>query len=62
MKGTAIFDRLKKMNPSVKILLISGYGMTDEVKKLLSQGGNGYIQKPFDVNELSNKIEAILHG
>lgn len=62
MQGKAIFDHLKRINAGVKVLLTSGYGMTDEVKELLSRGGNGYIQKPFDITELSDQIEAILHG
>lgn len=62
MKGKAIFDHLKRINAGVKVLLTSGYGMTDEVKELLSQGGNGYIQKPFDITELSEQMKAILHG
>jgi len=60
MEGKAIFDHLRKIDPKARILLTSGYGVTDKVKELLSRGGVGYIQKPFDILELSERIDAIL--
>jgi len=60
MEGKAIFDHLRKVDPGARILLTSGYGVTDRVKGLLSRGGVGYIQKPFDILALSERIGTIL--
>ena len=58
--GAETFEFLKKMNPSLRILLSSGYGRDGQVEEILGRGCDGFIQKPFDMNELSSKIRGIL--
>ena len=53
-------DELKEMNPNIKILLSSGYSIDGEATKILERGCNGFIQKPFDIKQLSKSIRAIL--
>jgi len=60
MGGGKIFDRIKKVNPDAKVLLISGYSLDNQVAKILNRGCNGFIQKPFDLNELSGKIRKVI--
>lgn len=60
MGGGEIFDRLKEINPNIKVLLSSGYSIDGEATKILERGCNGFIQKPFDVKQLSQTIRAIL--
>jgi PAS domain S-box-containing protein len=60
MDGTAVFHRLKKMNPQVKILIISGFDKDENVDKLISHGANGYLQKPFNRQALSNELETVI--
>ncbi|MBW2596531.1 MAG: response regulator, partial [Deltaproteobacteria bacterium] len=60
MSGSEVYDRLKKINPNVKVLLSSGYSIDGEATDILEQGCNGFIQKPFSINELSGKIRKIL--
>ena len=60
MKGGEVFDRLKEINPEVKVLLSSGYSIDDEASQILERGGSGFIQKPFDMNQLSQSIRAML--
>jgi two-component system cell cycle sensor histidine kinase/response regulator CckA len=60
MKGGEVFDRLKEINPEVKILLSSGYSIDGEATRILQRGGKGFIQKPFDIEQLSQSIRAIL--
>jgi PAS domain S-box-containing protein len=61
MGGGATFDRLKQINPQVKVMLSSGYSIDGEATEILKRGGKGFIQKPFDLNELSLKLKEILH-
>jgi CheY-like chemotaxis protein len=58
--GSDTFDQLKAVNPEVKILLSSGYSITGQATDILKRGCDGFIQKPFDISELSKKIEEIL--
>jgi len=60
MGGGETYDRLKGINPDVKVLLSSGYSINEKANEILERGCNGFIQKPFDLRELSEKIEAIL--
>jgi CheY-like chemotaxis protein len=60
MKGGEVFDRLKEINPEVKVLLSSGYSIDGEATRILQRGGKGFIQKPFDIEQLSQSIRAIL--
>jgi len=57
MNGYEIYHLLKKIQPEVKILLASGYTGDQSEKRLKSIGFNGYLQKPFTLKQLSEKIE-----
>jgi CheY-like chemotaxis protein len=60
MGGRETYDSLKEMNPEVKVLLLSGYSIDGEAKDILARGCNGFIQKPFNIEELSGKVREIL--
>ena len=60
MGGSEAFDRLKKINPDIKVILLSGYSINSEAAEILKRGCNGFLQKPFTVKELSQKILDIL--
>jgi two-component system cell cycle sensor histidine kinase/response regulator CckA len=60
MGGSETFDRLKEINPGLKVLLSSGYSMNGEAKDIMKKGCDGFIQKPFVLEALSKKIREIL--
>ena len=60
MGGGEAYDRMKEINPDIKALLSSGYSMDGQATEILKRGCNGFIQKPFNLNELSEKIREIL--
>jgi two-component system cell cycle sensor histidine kinase/response regulator CckA len=60
MGGGEAFDRMKAINPAVKVLLCSGFSIEGEATKILSRGGNGFIQKPFTMSQLSDKIRQVI--
>ncbi len=60
MNGKDTYDELKKINPDIKVLLVSGYSLNKQIEELIDQGCNGFIQKPFDIAKLSQKIRKIL--
>ncbi len=61
MGGGETYDRLKEINPDIKVLLSSGYSIDGEATKILERGCNGFIQKPFNIVDLSKKIREILN-
>jgi len=60
MGGGETFDRLKEINPEVKVLLSSGYSIDGQATKILRRGCDGFIQKPFNLNQLAEKIGKIM--
>ncbi|OEU67498.1 MAG: hypothetical protein BBJ57_04655 [Desulfobacterales bacterium PC51MH44] len=58
--GGETYDRLKKINPKVKVLLSSGYSLDEQATEIMDRGCNGFIQKPFLIKQLSQKIRDIL--
>jgi len=60
LSGGRVYDELKEINPDVKVLLSSGYSIDGQAADILQRGCNGFIQKPFSINELSGKLREIL--
>ena len=58
--GGDTYDRLKEINPNIKALLSSGYSINGQATEILERGCNGFIQKPFNIGELSKKMREIL--
>jgi CheY-like chemotaxis protein len=62
MGGRETYDRMREIDPAVKVLLASGYGIDDEAKELLGRGCNGFVQKPFSMNDLYQAIAAVANN
>ena len=60
MGGGEAYDRMKAINQDVKVLLSSGYGIDGQATKILERGCDGFIQKPFNIRQLSQRIRQIL--
>ena len=60
MGGDEVYDRIKAINPKVKALLSSGYSINGTAREIINRGCNGFIQKPFKLEELSQKLREIL--
>jgi two-component system cell cycle sensor histidine kinase/response regulator CckA len=58
--GSEAYDRMKEINPDIKVLLSSGYSIDGRAAEILERGCNGFIQKPFSMRELSQKTREIL--
>ena len=60
MGGGEAYDKMKEINPKVKVLLSSGYSIDGEAAEILERGCNSFIQKPFMINALTEEIRDIL--
>ncbi len=60
MGGGEVYDKIKAINPEVKVLLSSGYSVDGQAIELLERGCDGFMQKPFTMEELSGKITQIM--
>ena len=62
MSGGATFDRLREIDPEIRVLLCSGYSIEGEAQQIMDRGCNGFIQKPFQPKIISQKVREILDG
>ncbi|MGB8719278.1 MAG: response regulator, partial [Desulfobacterales bacterium] len=58
--GDETFDRLRAIDPEVRVLLSSGYSLEGKASQIMARGCNGFIQKPFSLNELSQKVQQVM--
>ena len=59
--GGEAYGKLKEINPDIKVLLSSGYSINGQATEILKKGCDGFIQKPFNIRTLSEKIREILN-
>jgi CheY-like chemotaxis protein len=62
MGGSAVFDRLRSINSQTPVLLSSGYSLNGQALDILRRGCRGFIQKPFNIDQLGEKIKEVLSG
>ncbi len=60
MGGRKTLERLLELDPEAKIVISSGYTITDMENDLAGAGAAGYINKPYRLNDLLRKIREIL--
>jgi signal transduction histidine kinase/CheY-like chemotaxis protein len=60
ISGGDTYDRLKEINPDIQVLLSSGYSINGEAQTIMNRGCNGFLQKPFQLENLSRKVREIL--
>ena len=60
ISGGVTFDRLREINPDVNVLLSSGYSLNGKAQEIMDRGCNGFLQKPFLMEELSGKVREML--
>ena len=60
MGGGETYDRIKEINPDIKVLLLSEYSTNGQAQEILDRGCDGFIQKPFNMKQVSQKLREIL--
>ena len=60
MTGTDEFKKLREIDPNVKVIFASGFFEPDIKSELQKDGDNGFIQKPYDPNDILRMIRQVL--
>jgi len=58
--GAVIYKKLKRINSGIRVLISSGFWKDINVREILNDGQNSFIQKPFKFAEFNKKIDSIL--
>ncbi len=60
MNGIQVTKKLKALDPLVPIIAVTGYGNVADAVATIKSGAIEYIEKPFNINVLYEKIMACL--
>lgn len=60
MDGFALLAHLSGKYPDIPVIIQTGYGTSKSRKHALERGAAGYIEKPFKIEQLAEKIIATL--
>ncbi|MDH7598542.1 MAG: response regulator [Sedimentisphaerales bacterium] len=62
INGNVVCQTIRR-NPefeSIKVIIVSGVIRQEEIDQLLRSGAQGFIKKPFTIDELTGKITSVL--
>jgi two-component system cell cycle sensor histidine kinase/response regulator CckA len=62
MNGQETYRQIKAFDPAIKVLVSSGYSKEAQITKMVEDGCDDFILKPFDVASLSEKINHIFQA
>jgi PAS domain S-box-containing protein len=62
MRGDVIYKLLKKVRRNLKVIILSGYALDGPAQKILNAGAQAFMQKPFKLAELSEKVKDVLEA
>jgi CheY-like chemotaxis protein len=62
MGGEEAFRELRQLNKEVKVVIASGYSESDIKEKFLGKGLTGFLQKPYQLNDLQAVLQSFLPG
>ncbi len=60
MDGGRIYPIIKKARPDLKVIICSGYGIDGPAQEILDKGAQDFIQKPYSLSTLSEKLKKVL--
>ena len=60
MSGVQVLEELKKINPDLKVIMLTGYPTLETARESQRLGADEYCVKPIDKDELEEKVTQVL--
>jgi len=60
IEGGKVYPLIMKARPDLKVIVFSGYAIEGPARKILDAGAQDFIQKPFTLATLSEKLKEVL--
>jgi DNA-binding NtrC family response regulator len=60
MNGMQLTHEIRELSPNTRIILISAYAHLDLVRGATAHGADAYLEKPFQLETLTQTIRAVL--
>jgi signal transduction histidine kinase/ActR/RegA family two-component response regulator len=61
MSGPECFQRLRALDPNLRVLISSGYSLDLDAETLLKGNATGFLPKPYDLNQLMESVDHALN-
>ena len=62
MGGTEVYPLIMEARPDMKVIVCSGYAVDGPAQEILDAGAQDFIQKPFSLETLSERLKGVLRG
>ena len=62
MSGNQVYPLIMETRPNLKVIVCSGYSIDSPAQEILDAGAQGFIQKPFSLKILAEKLKEVLEG
>src|SRR5208282_1059312 len=56
MSGTELLEKLKAIQPSIEVIMLTAYETVDTIRQALRLGACDYLNKPFDVSSIRKAV------
>ena len=56
MSGTEVLEKLKAIQPSVEVIMLTAYETVDTIRRALRLGACDYLNKPFDIATIRKAV------
>ena len=60
MSGIEVLTELKKISPTMRAIMLTGYPTIETAQESLELGADEYCVKPIDKDELEEKVASVL--
>jgi DNA-binding NtrC family response regulator len=60
MSGIEVLEELKKINPGIRSIILTGYPTLDTAREAVNLGADAYCVKPVEIDELEQKVAEAL--
>jgi DNA-binding NtrC family response regulator len=57
MDGLTVLKEMKKANPLLQIIILTGQGSIQATVEVMKEGAMDFMEKPVDINKIMEKIE-----
>ncbi|MCJ7687526.1 MAG: response regulator, partial [Desulfobacteraceae bacterium] len=62
IEGGKVYPLIMEARPDLKVIVFSGFAIEGPARKILEAGAQDFIQKPFSIATLSEKVKKVLDG
>jgi FixJ family two-component response regulator len=59
MDGIGLLETVSRMQPSIPVIMITGFGGVEIEERCRKKGARGFLNKPFSVHKLLSLIEEV---